>query len=141
MPISAENRWLYPIDWAQLSASIRFGRAKGRCERCRRPHKTRVLHLGNGCWWDRENGRWRDGRGKVVRAYPALDNIRQTRVVLACAHLKHDPTQNAPSNSAALCQRCHLTHDAHEHRYRRWRNRFIKQALRDFFDPNLRQWP
>jgi hypothetical protein len=100
---------------------------------------TGVLHLGNGCRRDRESGRWRDGRGKAVTAYPALDNIRQARVVLACAHLNHDPTHNAPSNLEALCQRCHLAHDAHEHRHRRWRNRFIKQALRDFFDPNLRQ--
>jgi hypothetical protein len=46
MPIRREYRWLYPIDWPQLSASIRFGRAKGRCERCRRPHGRLVFHLG-----------------------------------------------------------------------------------------------
>ena len=38
MPIRREYRWFYPIDWPQLSAAIRFGRAKGRCEHCRRPH-------------------------------------------------------------------------------------------------------
>ena len=27
MPIRAENRWLYPIDWQQLSGTIRFDRA------------------------------------------------------------------------------------------------------------------
>ena len=30
MPIAREHRWLYPIDWRELSAFIRFGRAKGR---------------------------------------------------------------------------------------------------------------
>ena len=46
MPIRPENRWLYPIDWEQLSQSIRFSRAGGRCERCARPHLQRVPHLG-----------------------------------------------------------------------------------------------
>lgn len=32
MPIKPENRWFYQIDWAQLSAVIRFERAKGCCE-------------------------------------------------------------------------------------------------------------
>jgi hypothetical protein len=32
MPIRREYRWLYPIDWPQLSAVIRFRRAKGQCE-------------------------------------------------------------------------------------------------------------
>jgi hypothetical protein len=29
MPIRREYRWFYPIDWPQLSAAMRFGRAKG----------------------------------------------------------------------------------------------------------------
>jgi hypothetical protein len=37
MPIMPEHRWLYPIDWSELSKLIRFGRAKGRCEHCQRP--------------------------------------------------------------------------------------------------------
>ena len=47
MPIAREHRWLYPIDWRELSAFIRFGRAKGRCEHCQRPHGRHVLHLGD----------------------------------------------------------------------------------------------
>ena len=30
MPIRPSLRWLYPIDWPQLSRVIRFGRARGR---------------------------------------------------------------------------------------------------------------
>ena len=30
MPIRPEYRWLYPIDWPQLSAMVRFARAGGR---------------------------------------------------------------------------------------------------------------
>jgi hypothetical protein len=37
MPIRSEYRWLYPIDWKQLSAVIRFERAKGQCQGCAAP--------------------------------------------------------------------------------------------------------
>jgi len=45
MPIRRQHRWLYPIDWRELSATIRFRRAKGRCEHCGRPHLETVKHL------------------------------------------------------------------------------------------------
>jgi len=67
MPIMAEHRWLYPIDWPELSRLIRFGRAKGRCEHCQRPHGARVFHLGDGRWWDANRRQWRDGRGHPAR--------------------------------------------------------------------------
>ena len=66
MPIRRELRWLYPIDWPQFSALVRFGRARGRCERCGRPHGRTVHHLGDGRWWDAEAETWRDGRGREV---------------------------------------------------------------------------
>ena len=149
MPIAREHRWLYPIDWRELSAFIRFTRAKGRCEHCRRPHGRDVLHLGDGMWWDEEASRWRDGRGRAVRALaspaelaraqpgfagigaPAVFGV--TRVVLASAHLNHDPGDNRARNLAALCQRCHMRHDAGEHRRRRWLNAFRTRAMGDLF--------
>jgi hypothetical protein len=42
MPIRPELRWLYPMDWPQLSAIIRFDRAKGCRWRCNLPHKWRL---------------------------------------------------------------------------------------------------
>ena len=54
MPIRPEFKWLYPLDWPQLSAVIRFERAKGRCEICGRPHGQQVRHLGDGRWFDEE---------------------------------------------------------------------------------------
>jgi hypothetical protein len=48
MPIRPEFRWLYPIDWPQLSALIRFKRARGCCEGCGRLHGQIVFHLGDG---------------------------------------------------------------------------------------------
>jgi hypothetical protein len=149
MPIAREHRWLYPIDWRELSVMIRFRRAKGRCERCQRPHGQDVLHLGNGVWWDEPKARWRDGEGRAVRRLPTPDELarmqpgldgidppavlRATHVVLATAHLNHDPGDNRLRNLSALCQRCHMSHDAPEHRRRRWRNAFRRRAMRDLF--------
>lgn len=135
MPISPETRWLYPIDWCQLSSLVRFERAGGRCERCARPHLHKVQHLGDGRWFDAEASVWRDGRGLRVRVSEhAARNIRWTKVVLACAHLDHNPSNNRFSNLAALCQRCHMLHDAHEHRRRRWLNLHRQKAVADLFD-------
>lgn len=149
MPIAREHRWLYPIDWRELSALIRFGRAKGRCEHCGRPHGRAIVHLGNGVWWHDEAARWRDGQGRgvgrlrspaeMIRAQPGLTGIapplsfRRTRVILASAHLNHNPGDNRPHNLAALCQACHMRHDARKHRRRRHCNRFLACPLGDLF--------
>ena len=149
MPIRPEHRWLYPIDWPELSRLVRFHRAKGRCEGCGRPHGREVRCLDDGRWWDEERGHWRDGRGRRARGRPRRGREREeqplliesvvarrhrtTRVVLAIAHRDHDPGNNDLRNLAALCQRCHLTHDRPEHRRRRWLTLFQRRALGDLF--------
>lgn len=137
MPIKPELRWLYPIDWRELSATIRFGRAAGRCERCRRPHGAWVWHLGDGRWWDEGAATWRDGRGRPI-AWPADTasfpaQLVGTRVILAAAHRDHDPTHNKPGNLVALCQRCHLNHDRTEHLRRRRLAYRARHTLGDLF--------
>ncbi|RZT46432.1 hypothetical protein EV283_3380 [Sphingomonas sp. BK036] len=135
MLIRPEHCWLYPIDWRELSQLVRFRRAKRRCDHCHRPHGKVVVHLGDGRWWDPNRSIWRDGRGRRVRlpGDNIIASIRSTRVVLACAHLDHDPTNSAQYNLAALCQRCHRVHDATEHRRRRWSNAFRRRARGDLF--------
>ena len=139
MPILARHRWLYPIDWRELSASIRFRRAKGRCEGCCRPHGRVVVHLRDGRWWDAEAMRWRDGAGRVVRfrLLPPPDTQGPpgftTRVFLSTCHLDHDPYNNVPENLAALCQRCHILHDKAEHLRRRRLTYMARRALGDLF--------
>lgn len=155
MPIAPEQRNFYPIDWRELSQLIRFGRAKGACERCGRPHGREVVHLGDGTgtWWDEERDCWRDGRGRRVRGLPppaalearqpSLDGLGPiaslpvTYVVLASCHLGHDPSRNGPRDLAALCQRCHMLHDAAEHRRTRWRNAFRRRAAGDLLRPQV----
>ena len=143
MPIRPEHRWLYPIDWRELSAIVRFTRAGGRCEHCGRPHGQVIEHLGDGRWWDAARRCWRDARGRRTRGEAARQlrlealagpaPVTTTRVVLASAHLDHDPGNNHPRNLAALCQRCHLAHDRAEHRRRRWTTLFRRRALGDLF--------
>ena len=137
MPIRRQHRWLYPIDWRELSASIRFRRARGRCEGCGRPHGRSVLHLGDGRWWDEDQQRWRDGTGRWVRRLKPPHSVilptRHTLVVLATCHLDHDPTNNVASNLAALCQRCHIIHDKPEHLRRRRLTYLERRALGDLF--------
>ena len=136
MPIRPEHRWLYPIDWCELSIAIRFGRAGGRCEQCRRPHGKQVRHLGDGRWWDEDVGQWRDGDGRIVRSLPLTCNdplLAVTTVVLATAHLDHDPANNAGRNLRALCQRCHILHDRPEHLRQRWLTYRLRYALGDLF--------
>ena len=135
MPIRRELRGFYAIDWKQLSAVIRFERAKGRCEACGRPHSRLVQHLGDGRWWDEERSAWRDGRGRALPRFKPHVGIlvRHTKVVLATAHLDHDPTNDPPRNLKALCQRCHMLHDREEHRRRRWLTLRTRKALGDLF--------
>lgn len=124
MPIRREHRFFYPIDWRELPAVTRFGRAKGHCEGCGRPHGQMVFHLGDGRWWDAEEGAWRDGHGQPLTTPPMPEELptrlRTTRVVLATAHRNHDTADNRPANLAAWCQRCHMIHDRPEHIRRRW---------------------
>lgn len=105
MPIRPEQRAKYPLDWKALSLHIRFVRARGRCEWCGNEHMK-----------------------------PRPDK-QTTMVVLTTAHLDHNPENNAwtpqydprnndttTNNLAALCQACHLAHDADEHASNRRRH-------------------
>jgi hypothetical protein len=68
--------------------------------------------------------------------------VRTTRVVLAAAHLDHDPRNNRLRNLRSLCQRCHLLHDR-THRLRQRRITYRRRdALGDLFlGPCLRAMP
>ena len=140
MPIKPELRGFYPLDWRELSQSVRFRRAKGYCERCARPHRQIICVLGDGRWFDAERDEWRDGAGKRVRTnlpnpidLPNEFGHRWTKVILACAHLNHDVADNRPVNLAALCQRCHMMHDRPHHMARRRVTYLMRRALGDLF--------
>lgn len=157
MPIRPEHRHFYPIDWRELSAAIRFGRAKGRCEHCGRRHGERVYHLPGGRWFDEAAGRWRDGRGRLLRH--ALPDPRQAdpengaatqpaaadqpwrllEVRLSCAHLDQDTANNSGGNLAALCQACHLNHDRPWNMKKRRLTILMRRAIGDLFEGPYRK--
>lgn len=82
MPIKPENKARYPADWKLRSRFVRLCRARNRCE-----------------WCAAENG----------KPHP----VTQSKVVLTTAHVfDKRPEAAGLLNLAALCQRCHLRHDA-----------------------------
>ena len=135
MPIRPELRSLYPAHWSELSRRVRFERAGGVCQGCGRPHGTTVRCIPDGRWYDQARNAWRDRRGRTAR-WPDLEQIawiRTTHVVLAAAHLDHDPTNNRLRNLRSLCQRCHLIHDRPHHLARRRITYLLRRALGDLF--------
>jgi hypothetical protein len=76
-----------------------------------------------------------NGRGRLAREPDPEEavRIRQTHVVLAAAHLDHDPTNNRLGNLKSLCQRCHLIHDRPQHLARRRITYLLRRALGDLF--------
>ena len=95
-----------------------------------------IWHLGDGRWWDEEERTWRNGRGRALPQLAVVGGdiaVRTTRVILAAAHLDHDPTNNRLRNLKALCQRCHMIHDREEHRRRRWITLRMRKAIGDLF--------
>lgn len=143
MPIRPELKALYPLNWPQLSQRVRFERAKGYCERCGRPHGKTITVVPGGRWLDPERHNWRNARGREVDPPDLLDLIlaRQTRVILAAAHLDHDPRHNRQRNLRALCQRCHLIHDRTYHIAQRRLTFRARLALGDLFEGPYRMGP
>jgi hypothetical protein len=135
MPIKPELRYFYPIDWPQVSQWVRFVRAGGKCQVCGRPHGETVRHLSDGRWWDKAGLTWRDGRNRKVPSPAPAAPIRTTKVVLAAAHLDHNPSHcgRRHRNIKALCQRCHLSHDRLEHRGQIRLTLKERRALGDLF--------
>jgi hypothetical protein len=133
MPIRKDMRYFYPIDWRILSREIRFRRAGGRCERCRRPHGIAIRQLADGRWWDPREAMWRDDHGDPA-AWPDIDDYQHFSVKtyhLSVAHLDHDPTNSMSGNLKALCQRCHLGHDRINNLATRRRRHRARLAIRD----------
>lgn len=94
-PIRAADKRPYPRNWRQISKSIRFGRAGGRCE----------------CTG--ECGASHEGRCEARHGQPSP--YTGSKVVLTTGHLDHTPENCDPGNLRAFCQRCHLRYDADLH--------------------------
>ena len=91
--------------------------------------------LPDGRWYDAVRQTWRNDRGRPAR-WPDIEEatrLRQTRVILAAAHLDHNPGNNRLGNLRSFCQRCHLIHDRPHHLARRRITYLLRRALGDLF--------
>ena len=135
MPIHPALKDHYAGDWRLLSDAIRFARASGRCEACDRPHRRLIYALADGRWFDPRRQVWRGERGELASELQPGDaaSLRRVRVVIATAHLDHDPANRDPANLRALCQRCHLRHDLAAHLRQRRVTCRRRYAIGDLF--------
>lgn len=53
--------------------------------------------------------------------------VTGSKVILTVAHIDHDHHNNSFFNLAALCQKCHLSHDRHQHAENRRYGRYFKR--------------
>lgn len=108
MPMQREH---YPADWDAISLRIREREAQ-RCKFCGVENHTYGARAIDGSWVPEGETAMRFEMGDISEA----EYIRKPkRIVLTVAHLDHDMTNNDESNLAALCQQCHLRHDAQQH--------------------------
>lgn len=105
MPIKPEDKRLYPKNWKEIRRDI-LNRSGNRCAFCGVPNHA----MG----YRNEDGEFIECEGMAAEA-AELDGEHLFKIVLTIAHLDHDPTNNAPWNLRALCQKCHNNYDK-EHR-------------------------
>jgi hypothetical protein len=105
MPMELDR---YPANWKEISMAVRT-KAGWCCEfcgkPCRRPGEKVYAFL---C---RIDDSW---IAQMVDGDIDDDDARlkTQRFTLSVAHLDQDPSNNAPENLRALCDPCHLRHDA-----------------------------
>ena len=138
MPIKAENKALYPLNWKTISLEVRQ-RANMRCEFCGVENYAVGYRDSSGAFHRLGGSGPCDAAGEGKR-WPSLEPItfsearefaeaantesngrdaegnRWFVIVLTCAHLNHDPTDNRLENLKSLCQMDHLAMDAAHHR-------------------------
>lgn len=136
----------YPKDWKAIRTEV-LERAEHRCEQCKALHKDWV-------WRGSTDGRpIYQTADMVVRCadtgehvadtcldlhdVTGLNGDKLTRIVLTISHTDHDLTNNGEPgnrpNLRALCQRCHLKHDAHLHKANARTTNERKKGLQSLF--------
>jgi hypothetical protein len=144
MPIRESQRALYPADWPAISKRIR-ARSGNVCEctgECGDDHRFGGDGGGDACL--APNGmtiaRLRSDPERWALFSQLEDGTHDcdlfldpVRVVLTVAHLDHDPINNADGNLLALCQRCHLRLDRHEHAKNARATRRARKAAGELF--------
>lgn len=112
----------YPHNWKTVIRPAILQRAENHCERCGAPNHALIRRSAH-------NGAIYHVSGGILPQAADLQWGEWIRVVLTIAHLDHDVSNNHHANLAALCQRCHLRHDAKQHVETRRRKRAAKSEV------------
>lgn len=127
MPMRRED---YCADWEARSRFVRLIRSRGKCEQCGRPNgEVIVYHKEHPSEWRLATG------GELEDLEVRELGYRYTKVVLTTAHMDHDRSNNSLFNLRALCQRCHLHHDRHQHARSRKYGRYHSRGQGQFEFP------
>lgn len=119
MPINYKE---YHPKWSLISRLIRYRRAGNCCEICGVPNQATICRpYKDKSKWEI----WPIGVPENLINSITLDKV--SRVTLTVAHLDHDKANNRFTNLKALCNRCHLLHDAKQHQWSRKYGRKTKE--------------
>lgn len=143
MPIKPENRKRYPSDWKAIRTEV-LERANNRCEQCQAPNGEMIARGGEddaGTYMTSDAAVYDAANGALLGAHYRMSDYcvdRMTKIVLTIAHIDHVPENcggpgNRP-NLLALCQRCHLAHDAEHHAANAAATRRSRRAVGDLFE-------
>lgn len=123
MPIRPENMAKYPggsirsPEWLAIRQRIRE-RAGDCCEECGVPNGELGGRIGE-VWFTAQNDDARPGEHGFCTDLAGERGERELRIVkIVCtvAHVDGKLDDHSDGNLAFLCQRCHLRHDAEQHR-------------------------
>jgi len=114
MPIRKQD---YHPNWPAISLQVRED-AGQKCEWCEAPN-GKIIERGKGDAWKLVEKLRSDPDAPFEdlekMTWKRMRFFKVTRVVLTVAHLDRNSHNNDRHNLAALCQRCHLKHDIHQH--------------------------
>ena len=102
MPINYKD---YHPKWSLIRLLI-LKRAEHKCEECGVQNYSVGFRDKNGYFTDVNNEK---------EFFEKYADEKRTKIILTIAHLNHDKKVNRFWNLKALCQRCHLRLDIHQH--------------------------
>jgi hypothetical protein len=135
MPIDYKQ---YPANWLTEIRPQILARDGHRCKHCNVPNHLVIKRLKGESYctpgaqdWDMINSRVKYSHSNLTES---LKHHGFTKIVLTIANLDHDHINCDNDNLAALCQRCHLKLDKHQHANNRsygrnWKRDQIKLDL------------
>ena len=129
MPIDYSD---YPANWLTEIRPRILDRDNHRCRQCGLPNHLVIKRMKGGIYntpgpeeWEMIHNRIKYCKSNMTES---LRHYGFTKIVLTIAHLDHDHNNCSDDNLAALCQRCHLKLDRHQHANNRAYGRHWKKA-------------